>query len=205
MKPFILCTILISGSTLLLSCGEKKQDTVVPLTHDTPEALQDNKLEIKSYGRSSKDLVEELYAELMEQDASLKKLEEDLNTHRQRPGELNDAFNHYHSKSTDYYVSANQKTEVIHDSVLKQKINAFIKRSNQQYSKKTVKANELLSQISENNLSIQDQHLALKIVLTMPLIEKFQSGNAIPENQFKDLIKEQNELLKEMDKLSPEF
>jgi hypothetical protein len=197
-----LLIILSLGSAILISCGEKKQQPIVP---ETPAALQDNKTDLKSYGRDSKDLTEKLYAELVEQDPSLEKLEEDLNIYNTKPGLLNDMFENYNSKSVSYYASANHKAEMISDSVLKQKITAFITHSNNRYLNRTNTVNELVKQISDNNLNINDHHIALKVLLTMLLIEKYQSDNAINEKQFKDLIKEQKGLLKQIDKLIPEF
>ena len=45
----------------------------------------------------------------------------------------------------------------------------------------------------------------LKIALTMSVIEKYQSDNVIKEQDIKDLIKEQEDLLKQTQSFIPEF
>lgn len=203
MKLYAILVLAISMA--ISSCGEKKQHTTISETQDTPEALQDHKMDLKSYSRSSGDLTQELYAELVEQDPSLKQLEEDLDAYRSRPGELTKLFENYDGKSLNYYTSANRTADMISDSVLKQKMTVLITQSNERYLKKTNNINELLKQLSVNNTSLNDHHTALKIALTISVIEKYQSDNTINENQFKGLIKEQEKLLKQTDKLIPIF
>jgi len=93
MKKFsnIFWTFLIS--TLLLSCGGGRQtDNNKPTKQETPKALQDDKLEIKSYSRSG-DLTEELYQELVDKTPQLKKFEDDLAAFRPKPNDLSEKFN----------------------------------------------------------------------------------------------------------------
>jgi len=123
---------------LLVSCGGDPTDHNTEAIEETPKALQDDKLEIKSYIRSgSGDLIEELYQELVDKNPALKKLEDDLDAFRPALNDLSGKFNKYDSKSNSYYHSANDKASAISDSLLKMKIVALLKASNQQYASKT--------------------------------------------------------------------
>lgn len=190
--------------TLLLSCGNKQTDNNTSTKQETPEALQDDKLEIKSYSRSG-DLTEELYQELVDKTPALKELEEDLDAFRPKPIELTDKFNKYDRKSNSYYSSANYKATAISDSLLRMKILALITTSSKQYSAKSAELNSLLKQISNNGATLKDHHSVLKIALTLPIIEKYQDDNKLDNQEFKNLINQQENLIKKTDSLTPKY
>jgi len=206
MKKFskIFWTFLIS--TLLFSCGGGGQtDNNKPTKQETPKALQDDKLEIKSYSRSG-DLTEELYQELVDKTPQLKKFEDDLAAFRPKPNDLiSEKFNQYESKSNNYYSSANYKATAISDSLLRIKIIALITTSGKKYTSKTAEINSLIKLISKNGSTLNDQHTILKIVLTLPLIEKYQDDNKPNKKEFKDLINEQEKLILRADSLTPKY
>ncbi|MBI1306944.1 MAG: hypothetical protein GC181_10110 [Bacteroidetes bacterium] len=197
----ILGTILISF--LLLSCGGQT-DNNNPTKQEIPRALQDDKLEIMSYSRSG-DLTEELYQELVDKTPDLKKLEDDLDAFRPKPNDLEDKFNLYDSKSKNYYSSSNYMAAAISDSSLKMKIISLIAASNKKYLSKTAEPNTLLNQISKNDATLNDHHSVLKIVLTLPIIEKYQNDNKPNKKEFKDLINEQEKLILRTDSLVPTY
>lgn len=198
----------LSILTLLLSCGGGGQTDNNKLEkQETPKALQNDKLEIKSYGRysSSRDLTEELYQELVDKTPQLKKLENDLAAFRPKPYDLSEKFNQYNSKSNSYYGSVKYKVTAISDSLLRMKIIALISTSRKKYVSKTTELNSLIKQISKNGSTLNDQHEILKIVLTLPLIEQYQDDNKPNEKEFKDLIKEQGKLILRADSLMPKY
>ena len=189
---------------LLVSCGGGQTENNKPTQQETPKALQDSKLEIKSYSRSG-DLTEELYQELVGKTPSLKKLEDDLDAFIPKPNDLKDKFNQYDSKSNSYYNSANYKATAISDSLLKKKIISLIMTSNNKYSAKTAELNMLLKQISKDGATLNDHHSVLKIVLTLPMIEKYQDDNMPNKKEFKDLINQQEKLIIQTDSLTPKY
>lgn len=191
-------------STLLLACNGKQADNNKQPRQETPKALQDEKLSIKSYNRSG-DLAEELYQELVDKTPALKKLEEDIEALYSKPSELKEKFDQYAGKSNDYYSSSKNKAAAISDSVLRTKIISLITASNKQFTGKTAELNSLLTQISNNSTSIHDHHSVLKIVLTIPLIEKFQQDNKPDKKEYKDLISQQENLVSKTDSLTPKY
>lgn len=198
----ILWTIFIL--VLFISCGDGQTDNNKPTKQETPKALQDDKLDIKSYSRSG-DLTEELYQELVSKTPALKKLEDDFEAFNPQLKDINEKFQHYDSKSNTYYSSANYKVSAIGDSLLKKKIIALITVSNNKYANKKAELNSLLKQISENGATLNDHHLALKIVLTLPIIEKYQDDNKPNRKEFKDLIKQQENLILRSDSLTARY
>lgn len=189
--------------TFLVSCGGQT-DNNKPSEQETPKALQDSKLDIKSYSRSG-DLTEELYQELVDKTPELKKIENDLDAFRPKPYELKEKYNQYDSKSNNYYKSANYKATAISDSLLRTKIISLITTSSKQYTSKSAELISLLKQISKNNEALNDYHNVLKIVLTLPIIEKYQEDNKPDKKEFKNLIKDQENLILRIDSLTPKY
>ena len=196
VAPFILA--------LLISCGSGQTVTHTPEKPETQEALQDNKLEIKSYSRSS-NLTDELYQELVDKTPALKKLEEDLEALSLKPSELNQHFRQYDSKSFTYYNDAKYTAAAIKDSVLKGRMLDLISSSNKRYTNKTSELNSLLEQISKNTSTLNDQHVVLKMVLSLQVIEKYQNDNKPDKKEFKDLLKQQENLILQTKNLTPKY
>lgn len=203
-KTSIYVFILISLTIFVFSgCGHKKnkQDA----KQETPEALQESKLDIISYSRSGNDLAEKLYRELAGKSPELQKLGADLDAYNDKLDNVNELFNRYNSKSNIYYSSAVNMANSISDSLLSKKMNALILTSKDKYDKKTSDLNALLKLISQNNANLQDIHTVLKIVLTLPEIEKYQNDKLPSNNEFKELTKEQEKIIEEIKKLTPQY
>ena len=197
---FFLYALILS---VLFSCGGSRNEESKVQTKETPKALQDSKLDIESYSRYDSDLMEELYQELVDKTPALKKLEDDLETFSDKPHEVVEKFNKYDRKSSSYYGSINYKATSISDSLLRKKIIALISNSKDQYSGKTAELNSLLKLISENGSTLNDHHLVLKIALTLPVIEKYQSEDLPDKQKFKELIKQQEKLIERIDSATP--
>jgi hypothetical protein len=203
-KPSIYVLIFIS-LTIFASYGCGRKNTNNMVKQETPKALQDSKLDLISYSRSGTDLVEELYLELAVKSPALKKLEEELDANNNKLNDVNDLFNKYNNKSVSYYNSAGNMANSITDSLLRKKMASIIQTSKAGYSKKTAELNNLLDIIASNRASLNDIHSVLKIVLTMPEIEKYQSDKLPGDKEFKDLIREQEKLIEQTNKLIPEY
>ena len=189
---------------ILHSC-EGNQTVNNPLPkQELPKALQENNLEIKSYSRNS-NLAEELYQELVEKDEELKKLESDISALEPRANELVGGFNAYQSKSNSYYEGANYHTRTISDSALKNRIDALLSKSQARSSMKAASLNALMKEMTLRNGTLKDHHTVLKIVLTLPIIEKYQNQNLPSQVPFKNFIKTQEVIIKKTDSVTPKF
>lgn len=200
-KPLIWTFLFL---LFLVSCGGRQTDNNTAKKTKTPKSLQDGKLKIKSYSRSG-DLIEELYQELIDKNPALKKLEDDIDAYRPEVYELDEKFEEYDSKSHSYYSSANYKATAITDSLLKNRILALIKSSNNKYLTKTAELNSLLKQISNNGATLDDHYSVLKIVLTLPIIEKYQDDNKPNKKEFINLLNQQEKLILKTDSLIPKY
>lgn len=139
---FNFATIVIL--MLLVSCVGEQTDKNQRSAAETPKALQDNKVDLKSYSRSG-DLVEQLYGELVDQTPELKKLEDDFVELSPKPAELNEKFQQYGMKSNHYYSTANNNASAVTDSLLRKKMIALITASQTKYTTKTTELNSLLA------------------------------------------------------------
>lgn len=189
--------------TLLTSCaGKQTEHKQTDKKEETPKTLQDHTLDVSGYSRSG-DLTEELYEEVVDKIPALKQLEKDIEALKQQTNQVTGKFNQYNSKSNHYYSSADYKASAITDSLLRQKMNALIAGSRKKYSEKNADINAVLKQISDNSVTINDHHTVLKIMLTLPLIEKYQDDYKPGKETFEAFKLQQEKLLEQIDQSIP--
>jgi hypothetical protein len=186
---------------VLVSCGRKEENNSTP-EKEIPGPLQEKK-SLSNYRNIRSDLAEELYSELVSKSPELKKFEDDLISLSAKPNELADKFNIYNNKSEGYYYSVVNKANTINDSLLKKRILALISTRKDNYTTKTADLNSLLKQIENNNSTLADYHTVLKILLTFPIIETYQNENLPDKKEFKTLIKQQENFIRQTDNLTP--
>jgi len=187
-------------AVMMSSCGNDvhtNEAAAEPVT--TPEALQDNSSEYSLKGRSSSNLLDELYKELADKDPALKKLEESIAKMKDHPEEAG-KLNRFREKNMTYYNDAETMALSVSDSVLKKQLLKMIRESLKKDSIADVPMSRLEARINNNTLSIRDYHSALMIAKTLPVIEKYQSDNRLPLLPWQKFAKEQEDLLKEIKK-----
>lgn len=194
-KLFVSAILVIT----LASCNNTQDKP----KEETPKALEDksSSYEIISK-RSYDDLVESLYNELVSKNVDLKKLEdkiEELNNSKSDTTQLFDKFN---QKNQSYFSSVENHISAITDSSLKDKMRALIANNLAKYNSSISRHNELLKIIATKGLTVSDLHIILKIVKTLPLIEKYQNDNLPGTKSFEGYIKQQEETIKLTDSLS---
>ncbi|MEO7522879.1 MAG: hypothetical protein ABIT58_02230 [Ferruginibacter sp.] len=197
MKSIFIKSAFIS--LLLFGCKHQAKQDVPDLP--TPKALQDNSS--KGYSTDFKrsyqdDLLETLYAELVDRSDELQEIEDELEKLRKTRSDSSNAFIKFDEKNKAYYNSGDQHVQLIKDSILKSRMGLLISNSQTNYSSKILKHNDLLALLNSKDINLNDLHTVLKIVKTLPLIEKFQKEN-IPgtkpiENVLKDIDKEVRKL-----------
>ena len=170
---------------------------------ETPKALEDksSSYEIVSQ-RGNDDLVESLYNELVSKDPDLKKLEdkiEDLNESKTDSTELIDKFN---GKNESYFASADRHVSDIKDSLAREKIKNLLANQLTKYNSGIARHKELLKLIETKQMTIADLHNVLKIVRTLPLIDKYQKDNLPDTKSLEAYIKQQEQTIKLADTLS---
>lgn len=195
MKILYICSL----SMLLVSCSNKKNENP-PIV----EALDDKTTDIISYTRNS-NLVDKLYQELVEKNPTLKKLETDIAELNAEKSLIDKEYNSYGEKSTSYYSAAYQKTTAMQDSSLRNQINNYLSASQVEYKQKTRKLDLLINEISASNTSITDYYAALKIVLTLYLIEDYQKQYLPKTDAHNKLIGKQKIVQEELEKKLPKL
>lgn len=198
--PLMAALLLV----LPFSCSNTNTDTKNAEVIETPEALKNDKVfEVESFSRSFKsNLVHELYAELAAKTPELKKLDEDIDAMLKEQQSLQGKFAEYDAKSDSYYATAKSNGRDISDSTLRARLQQFIKASEQKYEGLTSELKALNKQIAANNTGITDQYAALQVVLTLPLMEKYQKQHLPAKKDYNAAIAKQNKTLKQIDVLN---
>ena len=163
-----------------------------------PKALQ-KEGSSSLYKRGYENLVESLYNELSEDSLQFKELNKEILELGENEKDSTQDFIEFQGKNESYYKSAGDLLKQIKDSILRQKVQFLLNKSQSNYISQTTFDQSLLKEIISNRVSITDLHSALKIVSTIPLIEKYQSDQVPSNERLKNFRNEQKRTL---DKLS---
>ncbi|RQO71998.1 hypothetical protein DBR43_12305 [Pedobacter sp. KBW06] len=188
--------IILVFSLIAVSCRPKEENNNL----QTPEALQNGYSSLK---RMKGDLTEDLYQGLVDKDSLLRNLEDEIIAFRSGSIKVTTVFNNYLDKSGNYYASVNGKAKGIKDSLLMKKMQSLIMAHTKAYEARTAETNALLKTISDNDTLLFDHHAALKIVKTLPVMEKYQREHLPNKNELKKLIQQQEKIIQQMKGLMP--
>lgn len=184
---------------LLASCQDNSSNS---RNNEEPKALQEKSIDIGRFkGRS--DLVDDLYQELANKSPELKSLEDELNGIN--PGDTTAIFHDYNNKSKYYYSSAKGYIEGIRDSILKKKMLNLINKSSDKYNSEKADVESLITTINKKRTEINNYYTALKIVLTLPLIEQYQKEHLPEKSPFEKVIEKENQVLEKVKKNTPTY
>lgn len=189
------CIILFMGT---LACNDPRPPQVKEAElPEPPKALQDDRKEysLKS-SRSSNDLVEELYAELLEKDNNLKSLEDKLKNLQQSEADSTGTFGKFDEKNTKYHDAASPYLSRIQDSLLRERIKQILSNSLARYKSSTAVHQQLLKQIETNKTSLNDLHVAVQLVSTLSMMEKYRQENMPDKLSLAGFILEQQKARK---------
>ncbi|OYU94184.1 MAG: hypothetical protein CFE21_17290 [Bacteroidetes bacterium B1(2017)] len=199
---YILCILFF------VSCGKGGSNDTLRNSSDTlePEALV--KVAEEDYGsfRSGKgytNLVEEIYTELSSKNKSLESLNTNFANQQVASSKLESEFNDYHSKSQQYYEDAGSMANSISDSLIREQVIALLKKSELQDSIKCLRNVTLLSQLQTNSQKLEDLRVLLKISLTLPSIQKYQSNKLPSTKPLLELLSEQERVIIQTKKALP--
>ena len=170
---------------------------------ETPKALEDESAsyEIRSK-RGSDDLVENLYGDLVDKTPELKALEYKIDNLYSSKDDSTKSFNRFDLKSLSYYSSAENHVEQIKDSLLKNKMKALIANSLSEYHSAISSHTAILKSIDTKYLALGDLHTMIKIIRTLPLIEKYQQDNLPTIKSLEGLSRHLDRTIKYADSIS---
>ncbi|MEI6183995.1 MAG: hypothetical protein WCP65_00600 [Bacteroidota bacterium] len=185
----------------LVSCNHSPK--IDAPKEETPKALENKKASYEIISkRVADDLVESLYNELVNKSVDLKNLEVKIDELQKSKSDSIISFNNYNDKNELYISSANRHCEEIKDSSLRDKMRNLIAKNLTKYNSSIARHTELLKIIETKELTIADLHNILKIVKTLPLIDKYQRDNLPSTNSLEGYIKRQDQTIRDADKLS---
>lgn len=196
MKTWITLSLMI-GSLTFTSCSNNPKPILQQ--PETPKALQDkneSSYELISKKRYDADLVDALYDDLVSKDPQLKDLETRIGNFGDRKKESLVEYQHFDGKNKNYYSSASQHVTSIQDSALRQRINQIIENSESKFNNKVSGLKDLVNRLGKNEVSITDAHIFLKILLTGPVIEKYQNENMPTSKPIVSVIQESESIMK---------
>jgi len=186
--PFFIFAICIACNT-----NRKKE---------VPKVLDNKKADIQiSLKRSEIDLVNGLYTEAVNSDDELKNFEAGIKELQEGKDDSLSAFGTFDGQNKTYYQTAATYADKISDSILKASVKKLITQSIAQYDTATYNHDSLLKQIITKEATLQDLQNALKIVYTLPLIEKYQQDNLPSPASIEGFSIKQAEVIKRADTL----
>jgi hypothetical protein len=190
-------TFIVLIITILLACNNKQpQDAQQP---PIPKALEEKGSYSIVTKRGYNNVVEDLYEELVKNTPDLKNLETQIEAVMDNRNDSSKNFNFYNDKNTGYYEQANQKTNEIKDSSLKEKVRALITASNSKYQNKIDSYSKLLESINAKTLTLEDLHTFLKIKTTMAVMEKYQADNLPSAKPIEANLKQIDNVVEKLD------
>lgn len=192
-------TILLPLLILLISCGEKPAVPASQAKEETPEALQDG-YSISKVSRIYSNILEELYQELMDKDEALKKLDEEVQAQKKREEEMQEAYVQFDSKSEAYYKAVIGSLSTIKDIQLRNKMEAMMQQHKSKYESGSKGIQDWTELIAQKRISLADHHTALKIALTMEVMEKFQKSQRPEVEAYQKFSVSQDSLITEIKK-----
>ena len=185
----------------LLSCqSDRYPDKPVS---ETPQILDDSK---SSYDviskRGNDDLVDGLYSELLTKDNDLRKLEDMIIDLRNSKSDSFKAYSNYDNKNQSYFNSVDKHIASIKDSLLRERLRGLVKQQRMTYDNLLRSHHTLLQNIDSNQQSVSDLHAMLKIVRTLPVMDKYQKENLPDPNSLEGFKKQQQKAIRLADTLS---
>lgn len=195
MKHPLLYSCLLGN--LLLSACSKETPTTTPTSSTTTTFNETTSTD----HRMTVDMVEELYRDLTAQNEALADLEKEMMKLRQEQTEATQPYMLYNGKSKQYYTDALNLSSAINDSLLQNSIEVLIKKSEHQFLERNAKQDRQLAQLQQAYTEAEDNYKALKIILTLDLIEKYQQQKAPANTSYQTLIERIQQSIRQIDSL----
>ena len=149
------------------------------------------------YG-GGRDLVEELYDQAVKQNDNLKSIEEGIEKFYKNKEDAIEKYNSFTSYNNRYYADAKSKAATIADAATKQKANDIISKSEAAYRTKTADWQNTIAALNANERELNDLHALLQVLITEPIIAKFQNSELPNSAKAKEV---NGELLKVIEKI----
>lgn len=159
------------------ACNNSSQNNT-KAQKDAPKPLQENSDDFSSIKSSrGANLVDDIYADQLQKRPELQKLEDLIKHFDDGAPDSLMQFTGYARKSEGYYRSANNLLLNIKDTVLRAHFKEIIDQSQHKYKDTINQFTVLINHIDSNRTRVTDYHQALKLLVTLPVIERYQFEN----------------------------
>ncbi len=183
---------------LLISCSQNKP--APQQQNNVPKALEEKSVDFSVVSkRYDNDIVQSLYNELLKEDKDLSKFEDGIGKINSDKADSLEYFHSFQSKNTSYYNSADRYLANIKDSVLKYRIKQILAESNSRFEAAVVQHKNLIQEIETKENHLADLHFAVKIIKTLPVMEKYQRENRPSLNPIQTINNEFGKLIAQAD------
>jgi hypothetical protein len=197
MKNFILFLIIFS----VISCKDDEQKKPQK-SKGIPNALQEKSVDVSGLNkRKDTDLVEILYKELLDKDASLQQLEDELNKLEQSKDDSLKTFSLYEKNNKEYYSIYEKHLNNIKDSFLRKRTRKLLDSSLQNYKKKIAHQQKVYDSTNEMYTTISDLHWLLKLSKTLAVMENYQDNNIPDTLTLRRIMEKLNGVIQKTDSL----
>lgn len=196
MKPYLF----ILFSSLFFAACSSSSDHEQKSADANRTAIENEASSADTY-RAPLDMVDELYQDLRAQNEALDSLEKEMISLRKQQAEAVSPYVQYNGKSKRYYNDALSLTNNIQDSLLKNSVEVLIKRSQHRFETNSASLDQKTAQLNKTFAQLEDNYAALKIILTLDLIEKYQQQKLPESPSHAELIKRIEKSMKQIDSL----
>ena len=171
-----------------LSCEQRKEKREQQV--ETPKALQENKKSslVEYSKRGPDDIVDELYDEKLEESSELKTLDKKFHDLNQSKIDSLAVFHKFDSKNDNYYRAADAHLNRIQDSFLKNELKTFFDNNKTAYSNSISRLKGLEDQIDKQYISTIDKRIALKLFVTLDMMNEFRKNNIPPVSSLESVV-----------------
>ena len=194
--------ILVASLITLFSSCDSNASTEPNKNQVIPPALQSDDVSSRYLSSDRKDIVERLYADIVERSANLQHLEGRLNNLTGKKIDSMAAYDEYVNNNKTYYTQAGLHASKISDSLLRNQVKSIIAQSNQRFNAITSKHEGFKRQIEDRETEIMDLHETLKLLTTLPVIQDYQKNNLPSSQQVQRLLGELNGIKAQLDSLT---
>ncbi len=132
------------------------------------------------YDGGGKDMVEDIYSQVVKQNSSLESIEDAINKFQKKKYEALEKYNSYNSYNNTYYADAKSHASRIGDAATKQKALDQIAKSEAAYQTRIADWKTQIAALEAQERELRDQHELLQIATTIPPVEKYQQS--LPDN-----------------------
>lgn len=188
----------VSVAASLLSCKDSRNRVNNPVVH----AAEQNHNVYSSFKRYSADMVDQVFKNIIDSSESLKELQERLDGLGSEKADSLKSFDAYDQTSKDYYASARTHVLSVKDSVLRRRLAGLVDQSELDYEGHIGAHKQLLATINAKLAHIRDMNTQLKIMLTIPEIQKYQRDNLPSKNALEGLSRQLDQLTARLDSIT---